>query len=228
MVVLTGSGISQESGIKTFRGSDGLWEGHRVEDVATPEAFHRDPELVYEFYNLRRRQLTSGDVAPNPAHEALAQFEASFDGDFVLVTQNVDDLHERAGSKNVIHMHGELLKARHIDSGKVYSWRGDLTAESEVDGQPETKERLRPHIVWFGETPLMMDKVAQAVSQCDLFVAIGTSGVVYPAAGLVSMTPLDCRRVQLNLEETAIGPLFDEAYVGLASKVVPQFFSKLS
>lgn len=227
VVVLTGAGISQESGLKTFRDGDGLWEGHHVEDVATPEAFERNPALVYDFYNQRRRQLQSGDVQPNAAHRALAAFEQRFDGEFLLVTQNVDDLHTRAGSKKLLHMHGELLRARCLDTGEIFPWKDDLDHTSVHPYDAKRKGRLRPHIVWFGEMPLAMERIELALAECDLFVAIGTSGLVYPAAGFVSWTPRTCRRVEINLHPTAVGSRFEESVSGPASVAVPQFFDAL-
>ena len=213
IVILTGAGISSESGLKTFRDDNGLWEGHRVEDVATPEAFARQPEVVHRFYNLRREQLFS--VEPNAAHHALARFERQHNGNFTIITQNVDDLHTRAGSRNVIHMHGELRKARHLDTGEIVECLHDL----QVSG------RLRPHICWFGEMPFFMDHIEEVLSTADLFVAIGTSGVVYPAAGLVSWTPSRCRKVLLNKDEASNNPLFDEVILGPATITVPKFFN---
>ena len=227
IVVLTGAGISQESGLKTFRGHDGLWEGHRVEDVATPEAFNANPELVLDFYNKRRRQLLSGEVHPNKAHLALAEFEEKSKTSFLLVTQNVDNLHERAGSENILHMHGELLEARSIRTGEVFRWEQDLFLDTPHPKDPKHKGDLRPNIVWFGEMPLYMNKIEQALMSCDLFIAIGTSGLVYPAAGFVQMTPPTCRTVEINIEETEVGSLFKERIIGPASEVVPEFLSSI-
>ena len=217
IVVLTGAGISQESGIPTFRGADGLWNGHRIEEVASPEAFRRNPALVHEFYNTRRRQLLSQSVKPNAAHFALAELERTFPGEFLLVTQNVDDLHERAGSRSLIHMHGELLKARCTRSGEIRECREDLTDEG----------TWRPHIVWFGEMPLEMDRIVTALERCDCFLAIGTSGVVYPAAGFVERAPPGCRRIEVNLEGTPVSSLFDEHRRGAASRIVPELLREL-
>jgi NAD-dependent deacetylase len=211
IVILTGAGISAESGLKTFRDADGLWEGHRVENVATPEAFAKNPELVHRFYNLRRKQLQ--EVKPNLAHEALAKFEADHDSGFVIITQNVDDLHERAGSKNVIHMHGELKKARHLKSGEITSCEEDLKPNG----------LLRPHICWFGEMPFQMDEIEAHLLNADYFIVIGTSGVVYPAAGFVGWVKLSCKKILLNKEETSQHSLFDEVRVGLASEIVPDY-----
>ena len=177
IVVLTGAGISAESGIKTFRAADGLWENHPIDDVATPEGFERNPQLVYEFYNQRRQQLLSGQVRPNAAHSYLAKFEHEFSGKFLLVTQNVDDLHERAGSENLIHMHGELLKMRCLNSLLIFDIAEDFNFDTECRCCL-SPGNLRPHIVWFGEMPLQMNKINQALESCDVFAAIGTSGNV--------------------------------------------------
>ena len=227
IVVLTGAGISAESGLKTFRDNNGLWEGHRVEEVATPEAFERQPGLVYDFYNQRRRQLLSQEVRTNSAHRALAEFEQRFDGNFLLVTQNVDDLHERAGSQNVLHMHGELLKSRCCYSEQVYSCVDDVTIDTQCRCC-EPAQRLRPHIVWFGEIPLYMDKIYQALENADLFVAIGTSGQVYPAAGFVALAnQAGAYTVELNLQPSAVESAFNECIQGPASAVVPPFFESI-
>ena len=225
IVVLTGAGISQESGLATFRGADGLWEGHHIEDVATFEGFEKDPALVYKFYNERRRGLLSDDVKPNAAHVALAEFEKRTKANFTLVTQNVDDLHERAGSKNVLHMHGELLKARGLGNGVVVDWINDLDAESRhesVGNQP-----LRPHIVWFGETPIFMDEIISKLKSCDLFISIGTSGLVYPAAGFVQMLPTDALSVELNIDNTATSSFFDKTIRGKAGDIVDKFLKDI-
>ncbi len=224
IVVLTGAGVSAESGIPTFRASDGLWEGHRVEEVATPEGFRANPELVLDFYNQRRRKLLSPDVKPNAAHVALANWEASLPpSDFLLITQNVDNLHVRAGSKNVVPMHGELLKARCVDTGEVFPWLDDITLETPHPKRPDQLGRLRPHIVWFGEMPLEMEKIGEALIDCDCFVSIGTSGKVYPAAGFVQMTPTECWRVEINLNSSDNSQAFDDSFVGHATEQVPRF-----
>ena len=227
IVVLTGAGISAESGIRTFRGADGLWENHRLEDVATPEAFERDPQLVQRFYNARRQQLLSPEIAPNAAHLALAQLERKFSGDFLLVTQNIDDLHERAGSENLIHMHGELLKMRCSVSGELFPIRGDLTIEARC-ACCKRSGTLRPHVVWFGEMPLEMDHIYDSLSNCDLFISIGTSGNVYPAAGFVECANMaGAHTVELNLERSSVGDAFAEHRHGPASEVVEQFVREL-
>lgn len=225
IVVLTGAGVSAESGIRTFRASDGLWENHPVEDVATPEGYARNPALVQRFYNDRRRQLRS--VEPNKAHRALAEFERKFSGDFLLVTQNVDDLHERAGSQNLIHMHGELLKIQCQDSGSIFQWDQDVSLETQCECCG-VAGNLRPHIVWFGEMPLQMDEIYHALSRCDLFVSIGTSGNVYPAAGFFQeAASAGAKTVELNLEPGNHGSMFDEQYYGPATEVVDRFFSSV-
>ena len=231
LVILTGAGVSAESGVPTFRASDGLWEGHRVEEVATPEGFAADPALVQAFYNQRRRQLAS--VHPNAAHRALADLAARWTSDFLLVTQNVDDLHDRAHMDTppapgfeLIHMHGELKKARCTASGVVCDWTGDLGASHASPHHPHG--RLRPHIVWFGEIPLEMERIERALSACDLFVSIGTSGAVYPAAGFVQLARMaGARTVEINLEPTQGAGLFDEGVYGPASETVPAFFDAL-
>ncbi|MEW5249234.1 Sir2 family NAD+-dependent deacetylase [Microbulbifer discodermiae] len=227
IVVLTGAGISAESGIRTFRDANGLWENHRLEDVATPEAFLRDPALVQRFYNARRRQLLCGDTAPNPAHRALARLEREFNGEFLLITQNIDDLHERAGSHNLIHMHGELLQARCSSSGTLFPLREDLSTEA-LCQCCQLAGTLRPHVVWFGEMPLEMERIYEALSHCDLFVSIGTSGNVYPAAGFVECANLaGAHSVELNLEQSEVGDAFAEHRYGPASEVVETFVQQL-
>ncbi|MEM9367288.1 MAG: NAD-dependent deacylase [Planctomycetota bacterium] len=235
VLILTGAGISAESGIPTFRDANGLWEGHRFEDVATPQAFSRDPKMVHEFYNARRRALQSPTVQPNAAHKALAAFEArhaeSGESDFLLVTQNIDGLHVRAGSKNVLAMHGELLQARCLDTETRYPWTEDLNTHTPHPDAPEDPARrgtLRPDVVWFGEMPIGMDRIEQAAFEADLFVAIGTSALVYPAAGIVQWTPPTCRTVEINLDDTPQSNLFDESIRGKASETVPAFFQDLA
>lgn len=223
IVVLTGAGISAESGLKTFRASDGLWENHRVEDVATPEAFERDPELVQRFYNQRRRQLLDPATRPNAAHQALAELERRFEGRFLLVTQNIDDLHERAGSANVLHMHGELLRSRCVVSGQVFSLSEDMTPASRCECCGQTGQ-LRPDIVWFGELPKEMERIYDELENCDLFISIGTSGNVYPAAGFVEAASHNgAYTVELNLEPSKTRNAFEHHVYGPATEVVPQF-----
>jgi NAD-dependent deacetylase len=219
IVVLTGAGISVESGVPVFRGGDGLWEGHRVEDVATPEGFHRDPQLVHEFYNMRREKLLT--VEPNPAHLALARLARELKGELTLVTQNIDDLHERGGSPEVLHMHGELLKSRCTECGAVVECREDLSRAS-ICGACGGIDCLRPHVVWFGEMPFHLDEVACALHRADLFVSIGTSGRVYPAAGFVELAAdAGARTLELNLDDSAASEVFSESRRGPASELVP-------
>lgn len=228
IVVLTGAGISAESGLSTFRGAGGLWDGHRVEDVATPEAFARDPALVHRFYNLRRRQLHDPAVAPNPAHLALARLETAWPGEVLVVTQNVDDLHERAGSRNVLHMHGEVRRVRCVACGGERLWLGDLDTETPCPACGAAAS-LRPAIVWFGEIPLEMDRIMMALATCDLFVAVGTSGHVYPAAGFVELVR-DVGRahtIEVNLEASAVRSAFAECREGAAGTVLPALVEEL-
>ncbi len=227
IVILTGAGISAESGLATFRAADGLWCGHRIEDVATPEAFDRQPEIVHAFYNERRRQLAS--VAPNAAHLALAELAQRDSGRVTIITQNVDDLHQRAGKAGVIlPMHGELKKVRCVVSGEVFVWHEDLSTQTPC---PCCKRqgRLRPHIVWFGEMPLYMNAIETLMAECDMFVSIGTSGQVYPAAGFVRLARSHgAHTVELNLEPSAISGHFAERRYGKATELVPAFIQSLS
>jgi NAD-dependent deacetylase len=222
IVILTGAGISAESGVRTFRDAGGLWEGHRVEDVATPEGFARDPALVHAFYNARRRQLA--EVAPNAAHAALADLERRWPGEVLLVTQNVDDLHERAGSVALIHLHGELLKARCGTCGSVQGWMEDLDAATPCPACGG--KAMRPHIVWFGELPFELPRIYRALERCGLFLAIGTSGLVYPAAGFVAAAER-AWTVELNLERSGVADAFAEHRAGPATESVPAFVAAL-
>ncbi len=224
IVILTGAGVSAESGVPTFRGPDGLWEGHRVEDVATPEAFRRDPVLVQRFYDDRRAALAR--VEPNAAHRALAQLDAEWSGELLLVTQNVDDLHERAGSQRLIHMHGELKRALCIGCGAAPLW------ERALSGAPACPScgaaQLRPDIVWFGEMPYRMAEIEAAIDACDLFVSIGTSGAVYPAAGFVGWArSAGAATLELNLDPSAGTSLFDTSRHGPAGSLVPEWVETL-
>ena len=221
IVILTGAGVSAESGLATFRGPDGLWEGHRVEDVCTPEAYARDPALVHAFYDARREKL--GAVEPNAAHQALARLDAEWPGELLLVTQNVDDLHERAGSKRLLHMHGELASGWCLACDDRFGWTGPMGEGAscpvcQVEGQ------VRPDIVWFGEMPYAMERIDAALHACDLFVSIGTSGAVYPAAGFVQ-TARYCgaRTLEMNLEPSLGSVYFDETRTGPAGALVPQW-----
>jgi NAD-dependent deacetylase len=227
VVVLTGAGISKESGLDTFRDPDGIWAKHAIEDVATPEAFDRDPDLVQSFYNARRRALLSPAIQPNQAHLALARLESAWPGEILLVTQNVDDLHDRAGSRNLVHMHGELLKARCTRSRSVFEWRTEIAKETRC-GCCGLTGTLRPHVVWFGEMPFDLDRIYGALGHCDLFVAVGTSGQVYPAAQFVSEARVRrARTALLNLEPTDVSPLFDEVILGPATRTVPAYVERL-
>ena len=225
LVILTGAGISAESGLATFRGEDGLWEGHRVEDVATPEAFARDPELVHKFYDARRAKLS--EVEPNAAHHALARLDAEWPGELLLVTQNVDDLHERAGSRRLLHMHGENKKAWCLACHERSPWSGPMGIGAKCPGCGQAG-MMRPDIVWFGEMPYEMDRIEEALRGCDLFVSIGTSGAVYPAAGFVQ-TARYCgaRTLEMNLEPSLASIFFDESRTGPASELVPEWVDEM-
>ncbi len=228
IVVLTGAGVSAESGVATFRDAGGVWAKYDYREVATPEGFDRNPALVHEFYNARRRGLES--VFPNPAHEALVTLErglAAKGGALTLVTQNVDDLHERAGSQNIIHMHGELLRAVCGACGAGFDWTEDISVETACPAC-SARGAMRPDIVWFGEMPKHMEAIAVALDQADMFVAIGTSGAVYPAAGFVHearAAGLPC--VELNLEPSDNADAFSEARYGKAGEVTPAFVNEL-
>jgi NAD-dependent deacetylase len=225
IVILTGAGVSAESGLATFRGPDGLWEGHRVEDVCTPEAYRRDPALVHAFYDARRSKL--GSVQPNEAHKALARLDSEWPGELLLVTQNVDDLHERGGSKRLLHMHGELTKGWCLACDERFRWTGDM-GEGAHCPSCHTIGKVRPDIVWFGEMPYAMDRIDRALQRADLFVSIGTSGAVYPAAGFVQ-TARYCgaRTLEMNLEPSLGSAFFDESRVGPAGKRVPEWVEEM-
>jgi NAD-dependent deacetylase len=225
IVILTGAGISAESGLSTFRGPDGLWEGHRVEDVATPEAFARDPELVHNFYNARRAKLD--EVEPNAAHLALTRLEAEWPGDFLLVTQNVDNLHERAGSTQLIHMHGQNKRGWCLACGERFPWDGPMGVAAECPNCGEAGS-VRPDIVWFGEMPYEMERIDDALRRCDLFVSIGTSGAVYPAAGFVqSARYAGAEALEINLEPSLGSIFFNESRTGKASELVPEWVDEM-
>jgi NAD-dependent deacetylase len=226
LVILTGAGISRESGLATFRDADGIWARVRIEDVATPEAFARNPARVHGFYNARRAQLRDPTVAPNAAHRALAELDARWPGELLLVTQNVDDLHDRAGSRRLVHMHGELMKARCGCCGVVRPWVDDLSLATPCPACGRLGG-MRPHVVWFGEMPLGMEEIGTALERCDIFIAIGTSSQVYPAAGFVAEVTGRARTIELNLEPTPGTRLFEEAHHGPASEVVPRFVAEL-
>ncbi|WP_245644498.1 NAD-dependent deacylase [Nocardioides jensenii] len=224
VVVLTGAGISAESGVPTFRDADGLWEGHRVEDVATPEAYDVRPSMVQKFYDDRRAALAG--VEPNPAHTALARLEEILGDNLLLVTQNIDDLHERGGSRHVLHMHGQLLSALCRGCNGRSPWEQGLSDFPPCPrcGVPE----LRPDVVWFGEVPYEMDRIQQALMRTDLFVSIGTSGAVYPAAGFVQMAKAcGARTLELNLVPSEGTAFFDEARHGPAGELVPVWVDEM-
>ncbi len=226
IVILTGAGLSAESGLATFRDKDGIWAQYDYQEVATPEGYERNPALVLDFYNQRRRQ--NAHVEPNAAHFALARLEEEHPGDVLIVTQNIDPLHEAAGSRNLIHMHGEILKALCADCGARHDWGlADITLESECRSCGAAG-RMRPDVVWFGEMPYHMERIADALAGCDLFLSIGTSGTVYPAAGFVS----EARRagayaVELNLEPSEGVSLVHEHIQGRATEIVPAYVERL-
>jgi NAD-dependent deacetylase len=228
ILILTGAGISAESGLGTFREKGGLWEKFDPMKLATPEAFADDPERVLAFYNARRANLT--EAKANAAHFALAELEQAWmmagRGEFTLVTQNIDDLHEQAGSANLLHMHGELLKTRCQACGHLYTDTGPIThgAPCSACGKPHG---LRPHVVWFGEMPLGLDQIYKAMDRVDLFLAIGTSGTVYPAAGFAQEAKkLGAWTVELSLEPGEVSEIFDESIYGPATEVVPEWVAK--
>ena len=228
IVILTGAGISAESGIKTFRDQNGLWEDHDIMEVASPQGFERNPELVYDFYNQRRKQLLSDDVVPNEGHFALVKLEREFSGTVTIITQNVDDLHERSGSKEVIHMHGELLKMRCKKSKKIFSIKSNFNQKSNCPCCLE-EGNLRPHIVWFGEIPFSMGKIESLLLDCDLFISIGTSGHVYPAAMFVNLAKKDkeCLTIEVNKEDTHISDDFDLLINGCATIELPKLINSI-
>ncbi len=218
IVILTGAGISAESGLGTFRAEDGLWAEHRVEDVATPEGFVKDPALVHRFYNMRRSE--SAGASSNAAHDALARLEAELDGDVTVVTQNVDDLHERGGSQSIIHMHGSL--AGSLCAACEHRWPSPFETAPSDDCPSCGRAQTRPDIVWFGEMPYQMDRIFGLIQEADIFAAIGTSGNVYPAAGFAH----EARRsgvhtVELNLEPSMVVTDFTETCFGPATQIVP-------
>lgn len=227
IVVLTGAGISAESGIQTFRDQDGLWEQHHIEDVATPEGYERNPELVETFYNDRRAQLALDTVQPNAAHLALARLEREFNGDCLVVTQNIDNLHERAGSHHLIHMHGELAKGRCPGSGQTFMLQAPFGPDN-VCTCCLPAERLRPHVVWFGEMPLEMERIYDALERCDLFLAIGTSGTVYPAAGFVEVANhYSAHSVEVNLAPASGQSQFQYHMTGRAGELLPKLVDNI-
>jgi NAD-dependent deacetylase len=225
IVILTGAGLSAESGLATFRDKDGIWAKHDYREVATPEGFRANPQLVHDFYNQRRRGLKG--VAPNAAHVALARLEREHNGTVTVVTQNIDPLHEAAGSRNLIHMHGELLKALCALCGARHAWHNDLGLETRCPGCQKTGG-MRPDVVWFGEMPYEMERIYEQLICADLFVSIGTSGNVYPAAGFVAVTrEAGTHTVELNLEPSDGAGLFHEAMHGPATRIVPAYVDRL-
>jgi NAD-dependent deacetylase len=225
IVILTGAGLSAESGLSTFRDKNGIWARHRIEDVATPEAFARDPVRVLEFYNTRRKGAAG--VKPNAAHDALAKLERNHPGDVLTVTQNIDPLHEMAGTQRLIHMHGEILKMLCAHCGAKEPWEEDISTDLVCQACNKTG-RLRPDVVWFGEMPYRMEEIYQALGACDLFISIGTSGTVYPAAGFVmEARGAGAHTVELNLEPSEGASMFSKAIHGPATQVVPAFVDEL-
>ena len=225
IVVLTGAGMSADSGVATFRGPDGLWEGHRVEDVATPQAYARDPTLVHAFYDARREKL--GSVKPNAGHRALARLDAEWPGELLIVTQNVDDLHERAGAKRLLHMHGELKRGWCLACDERFPWDGPM-GEAALCPTCERRGRVRPDIVWFGEMPYEIERIDQALMTADLFVSIGTSGAVYPAAGFVQTARYrGAHCLEMNLEPSQGSIFFHESRIGRAAELVPAWVDQL-
>lgn len=228
IIILTGAGISKESGLHTFRDPDGIWAKYDISEVATPDAFTANPDLVHHFYNDRRAALLDTDVQPNAAHHALARLEAEWPGDVLLVTQNIDDLHCRAGSRNLIHMHGELFKIRCTHCDLLADWRAPLHTNTPCPSCGRSGG-LRPHVVWFGEMPLEMDRIYRALGECGLFISIGTSGNVYPAAGFVQIAREEAgaETVELNLEPSNGATLFEHSAYGPATGLVPRFVDAL-
>ncbi len=227
ITILTGAGISKESGIDTFRDANGLWENHPIEEVATPEGFRANPPLVYEFYNQRRAQLKDEKINPNMAHLALAQLEKEFKGSVLLVSQNVDDLHERALSQNLFQMHGQLNKMRCQRTNLIYDSPLILDS-SNICECCEEKGNLRPHIVWFGEMPLFMDEIQDALLETDLFISIGTSSLVYPAANFYAIAKqVGALTMELNLEKTVATEGYDYSLQGKATELVPKVVEDL-
>lgn len=225
IIILSGAGISAESGVSTFRDKGGIWAKYDYRDVATPEGFEKNPQLVHEFYNMRRRSHRT--VKPNTAHFALAHLERAYSGSVLLITQNVDNLHEQAGSQNLIHMHGEALKAWCLSCGMRMAWLEDIFLETEC---PKCKVQgsLRPDVVWFGEEPYHMERILEELSQADLFISIGTSGNVYPAAGFVAIAAENkIHTVELNLEPSHRHSYFKEALHGPATEIVPAYVRRL-
>lgn len=227
IAILTGAGISAESGLQTFRGDDGLWCGHRVEDVATPQAFHRNPDLVHRFYNTRRGDLLDPSVRPNPAHEAIGTLQKNWPATVSVITQNIDNLHERGGAQHVLHMHGEALKAFCIHCGHTLDAVENLSVQDACPGCQKVGG-LRPDIVWFGEMPYHMGDIEDRLAKAELFLSIGTSGNVYPAAGFVNLANhVGAKTIEINLEPSLNAHVFSHGIYGKASLEVPKFIDML-
>ena len=222
LFILTGAGVSKESGIKTFREKDGLWENYKIEDVCTVEAFIKDPNLVNNFYNERRSSIIDQKILPNEAHYQLAKLEKKWKGDFILVTQNIDNLHEQAGSKKILHMHGSLDKCFCMNCGAEYKFNFDLSTEF-VCKKCNVKGKVRVDIVWFGEQPKYLDKIYKYLDRTDVFLSIGTSNNVYPAAGFIDYLKHQKRKIdfyEFNIEITSKSSLFTKSFIGPASKTL--------
>ena len=228
VVILTGAGISKESGLSTFRDPDGIWAEVDINDVATPAAFYNNPAKVYDFHDTLRQKVISDHVQPNAAHYALAELEEASPENILVITQNIDNLHERAGTNNLIHMHGEILKARCTDCGWVRSCWTDLDV-NDLCTSCELEAAMRPHVVWFGETPLEMLRAHAAINKCDIFISIGSSSSVYPAADFVSVARkrTNVRTIEINLEPSEKSCEFTEVHHGLASELVPRIVDEI-
>ena len=225
IVFLTGAGISAESGLATFRSENGLWNNHRVEDVATIEAYLRNPDYVHQFYNDMRPELFKAE--PNPAHLAITDLQSNYPAQIDIVTQNVDTLHEKAGNKNIYHIHGQINQIVCLNCGHVFETWGDISSEDKCE-KCGVVGMLKPNIVFFGENLLYMDKVDNLLKSCDLFISIGTSGVVYPAAGFVQIAKMfGADTIELNMEQTSNNRLFDRHIYGPAGTTLPALVQEL-
>ena len=229
LFILTGAGVSKESGIKTFREKDGLWENYKIEDVCTVEAFIKDPNLVNDFYNERRSSIIDQKILPNEAHYQLAKLEKKWKGDFILVTQNIDNLHEQAGSKKILHMHGSLDKCFCMNCGAEYKFNFDLSTEF-VCKKCNVKGKVRVDIVWFGEQPKYLDKIYKYLDRTDVFLSIGTSNNVYPAAGFIDYLKHQKRKIdfyEFNIQKTDKSSLFTKSFIGPASKTLKKLVDSI-
>lgn len=225
IVFLTGAGISQESDIPTFRSQTGLWNNHRVEDVATIEAFHKNPDFVHEFYNQMRKDLIN--KKPNPAHLAITELQNNFNGEVYIITQNIDTLHEKANSKNIFHMHGSINELVCLNCGRTHTTWNEASSET-ICPHCETLGFIKPNIVFFGEMPLYMDKIEKLLKTCDLFISVGTSGVVYPAAGFVQTAKYyGATTIEINLDMASNNFFFDKHIYGKAGSILPNFIKRL-